>query len=301
MNKRDSGVTGKLARQLLQEVLTGQRRLGERLNVKIISEEYKVSRTPVNAALVELERMKIVYREPNKGFFVCEVLPEDVNEWSESPILSEADPYHCLANDWLRDSIPETVTEQLIRERYSITKSKAIDIMNRAMREGWAERNAGYGWHLLAVAKTTEAFSELYRFRMAIEPAALLEPTFTLNRQVINEQRSIQNRILSAPEGTFTDEQILGFGALFHEELIKLSGNPYFLMALQRVNKMRKLMEYKAKVNRDRIVANCTEHLEILDLLEEGKIVEASYALRQHLSATLNRKASHTQVWDQEK
>ncbi|WP_176330041.1 GntR family transcriptional regulator [Oceanospirillum sanctuarii] len=299
MTERLTGVTGRLSKQIAQEILSGRRSLGERLNAKTISEEYRVSRTPVRNALMELEKNSLVERIPNKGFFVVQSLPDCAQGWMESRVSTEIDDYQLLANDWLTDSIPSTVTEQFVRERYGWAKVKAVSLLNRATREGWAERNPGYGWTLLPVAKTTESFSELYRFRIAIEPAALMEPTFKLDRKVINQQRDIQNMILDSEMGSIPDEAILEYGASFHEELIKLSGNPYFLMALQRVNKMRKLMEYKAQINRERLVVNCSEHLEILDMLEQGSVVDASFKLRQHLSKALNRKADKTRTWDE--
>ncbi|UTV98426.1 GntR family transcriptional regulator [Marinomonas rhizomae] len=297
MSTRDSGVRKKLSIMILQDILSGKRELGGHLNAKTIAEDYNVSRTPVRDALMELEEHKVVSRAPNKGFFVADNLPDSVHNWVKSKLENETDDYQQLADDWLTDSIPDTLTEQYVRDRYNWTKSKALSILNRATKEGWAERNPGYGWKLLPVAKTTESFSELYRFRAAIEPAALLEPTFRLDRQVTQKLRDVQNRILDSTVGEISDSLILEYGANFHEELIKLSGNPYFLMALQRVNKMRKLMEYKAQINRERLVTNCSEHLEILDMLEQGGTLEASYQLKQHLSKALDRKASKTRSW----
>jgi DNA-binding GntR family transcriptional regulator len=52
----------------------------------------------------------------------------------------------------------------------------------RAAREGWAEPKPGYGWRLRPVAKTSEAFEQIYRFRAIIEPAAIMEPTFRFDK-----------------------------------------------------------------------------------------------------------------------
>lgn len=62
---------------------------------------------------------------------------------------------------------------------------------------GWVERKEGYGWRFLPVANAPEAFDEIYRFRMAMEPAALLEPSFELDRSTLTEQRRIQEGILN--------------------------------------------------------------------------------------------------------
>ncbi|CAN0606361.1 unnamed protein product [Ectocarpus sp. 12 AP-2014] len=132
---------------------------------------------------------------------------------------------------------------------------------------------------------------------MAIEPAAVLEPSFKLDRAVLSEQRRIQEGMLKMDFSAVPAETLLANGALFHEEVIKLSGNPFFLVALQRVNRMRRLMEYRAEVNHDRLVEQCTEHLEILTLLEDGNLVDASYRMRQHLSGALKRKSPIAWNW----
>jgi DNA-binding GntR family transcriptional regulator len=44
-------------------------------------------------------------------------------------------------------------------------------------------------------------------------------------------------------------------GAAFHEELIRMSENPMFLFALERANQLRRLIEYRLKVDPQRIVA----------------------------------------------
>lgn len=110
----------------------------------------------------------------------------------------------------------------------------------------------------------------------------------------------MQERLLEADLDRFQPEQLLKNGALFHEELIKLSNNPYFYTALQRVNQMRRLMEYRAKIDKDRLVEQCTEHLEIIALLERGQVADASYLMRRHLSGALKRKSPIAWSWSEE-
>ncbi|WP_421982126.1 FCD domain-containing protein [Roseibium sp.] len=116
----------------------------------------------------------------------------------------------------------------------------------------------------------------------------------------ITPQRRMQERLLEADLDRFQPEQLLKNGALFHEELIKLSNNPYFHTALQRVNQMRRLMEYRAKIDKDRLVEQCTEHLEIIALLERGQVADASYLMRRHLSGALKRKSPIAWSWSEE-
>jgi DNA-binding GntR family transcriptional regulator len=60
---------------------------------------------------------------------------------------------------------------------------------------------------------------------------------------------------------------------------------------------MRRLLEYRSRVDRSRTVRQCQEHLGILDLLERGEIVEASYTMRRHLGGALSKKSPVAWSW----
>lgn len=293
----ESQLSRKISSRLLQDILSGTLPSGHHISAQQVADRYGVSRTPVREALVSLEEQAVLIRQPNRGYFVSDDIPLDAKAKLKEVEEDAADDYQRLADDWLTNRIPEEVTEQFLRQRFRWTKAKVSDLLIRAAREGWAERKEGYGWKFLPVAKTPEAFDEIYRFRMAIEPAAMLEPSFELDRKVLDDQRRIQEGMIEVNLDTSHSEGLLENGALFHEELIKLSGNPFFLMALQRVNRMRRLMEYRAEINRERLIEQCTEHLEILSLLEAGNIVDASYRMRQHLSGALKRKSPLARNW----
>ncbi|WP_052261214.1 GntR family transcriptional regulator [Ruegeria sp. ANG-S4] len=294
---RASELSKKISNRLLHDIVAGSLEGGQHISAQQVADRYGVSRTPVREALISLEEKDVLIRLENRGYFVADKLPPAIKENLDTVDPSELDEYQLLANDWLTNEIPEEVTEQFLKQKYGWTKAKVGELLIRASREGWAERKEGYGWRFLPVAKTPEAFDEIYRFRMAIEPAAMLEPSFELDHKVLDEQRRIQQGMLDMDMDAVNGEALLESGALFHEELIKLSGNPFFLMALQRVNRMRRLMEYRAEVNHQRLIEQCTEHLEILTLLESGNTVDASYRMRQHLSGALKRKSPLAWSW----
>lgn len=294
---RTSDLPQRISRRLLQDIAAGSIQSGQHLGAQQLADRYGVSRTPIREAMNILEEGGFLERRENRGYFVSESDPEALTERLDQQPASIDDAYHRLAEDWLTGRLAEEVTEQFLRQHYELSKAQASDVLVRAAREGWVERKEGYGWRFLPVANTPEAFDEIYRFRMAIEPAAMLEPSFELNRQILGEQRRVQEGMLEMDFNTVPVESLLENGALFHEELIKLSGNPYFLMALQRVNRMRRLMEYRAEVNHERLVEQCTEHLEILDMLEGGDNLGASHKMRKHLSGALKRKSPIAWNW----
>lgn len=294
---RSSDLAQRISKRLLQDIASGGISAGQHLGAQQLADRYGVSRTPVREAMSLLETSGFLVREENRGYFVSEADAAEMNKALDAQPVSVDEDYHKLADDWLVNRLPEEVTEQFLRQHYGWTKSRVSEVLVRAAREGWIERKEGYGWRFLPVANTPEAFDEIYRFRMAIEPAALLEPSFELDRAVVAEQRRIQQGMLEMDFNAVPAESLLENGANFHEELIKLSGNPFFLMALQRVNRMRRLMEYRAEVNHERLIEQCTEHLEILDLLEAGDNLDASYKMRKHLSGALKRKSPLAWNW----
>ncbi|WP_438503110.1 hypothetical protein, partial [Acinetobacter nosocomialis] len=53
--------------------------------------------------------------------------------------------------------------------------------------------------------------------------------------------------------------------------------------AVQRINRMRRLVEYRA-LDRAAVIAQSAEHLAMVDLLRRGARAEASELMRRHLS-----------------
>jgi len=292
-----SELATRISNRLAQDVLNGLIARGTHIGTQQVADRYQVSRTPVREALEALEQTGILQRIPNRGYFVADDISASAIRKVEAQASDDHEHYQKFAEDWLTDQLPETVTEQHLRQRYSLTKAKINEMLARAAREGWAERKKGYGWRFLPVAKTAEAFDEIYRLRMAIEPAALLEPKFEIDRKVLEEHRRIQEKMLETEIRTAQAERLLANGAQFHEDLIKMSNNPFFVSALERVNKMRRLMEYRTRVDRDRFTVQCSEHLQLIDLLEQGEIAEASYFMRRHLSGALKRKSPLAWDW----
>ena len=295
-----SALSRTIASEITHLVTSGELATGAHLRTQPLADRFGVSRSPVREAMQLLAEQGLLEQKQNRGFFVREGAAQATPPSDEAQPFEAPSDYQRMAEDWLTDRIPAEVTEQMLRDRYGLTKGQLNDILMRAVREGWAERKQGYGWRFLPVAKTPESFEQIYRFRMLIEPAAMLEPGFALDRRILEEQRRIQTRMIEADIQRLPAERLLHYGSLFHEELIRMSNNPYFHISLLRVNRMRRLLEYRSRVDRSRLVVQCQEHLAILDLLEKGEVVDASYALRRHLGGALHRKSPIAWSWSQQ-
>ena len=287
----DSPLALRIANDIASCIHVGEFGPGAHLATEQLAVRFQVSRSPVREALALLSKRGVLENRKNRGFFVVAMAPERGRNGAQQIAEDFDDPYYAFAEDWLNDRIAEEQTEQAVRERYHLTRAQTQDLLSRAAREGWAEPKPGYGWRLRPVAKTAEAFEQIYRFRAVIEPAALLEPGFRFDKDVASSLRRTQERLASGKLDGFAPAAMTAAGAQFHEELIKMSGNQMFFQALERANQLRRLAEYRLKVNPERVIVQSREHLELLDLLAQGDNLEAAHFMRRHLSGALALKS----------
>lgn len=258
---------------------------GAHLTERALAEAFHVSRSPVREALRLLESMGVVEAHPQRGCFLRE--PGAALDAARRRLTHRFDeaPYLRIAADRLAGTLPERVTEAQLLRRYGVSRGDLAAMLTRMAEEGWITRRQGYGWTFLPVLASAQAHHQGYRFRAALEPAALLEPTYEVDRPAFARRRAEQRGLVEGRIGEVSPAELFGLGAVFHETIVGCSGNPLFLESLQRLNRLRRLIEYRAMVETERFVAQAREHLELLDLLEGGDQAGAAELLRRHLDA----------------
>jgi DNA-binding GntR family transcriptional regulator len=175
--------------------------------------------------------------------------------------------------------------------RYRTSRSRIAAILARMAQEGWVERLPGHGWAFQPMLDSVKAYEDSYRFRALIEPAALRHPGYHLAPEDIARLRQ-QQRALLEENARFTDADIFHLGSAFHETIVAGSGNAFLLDAIRRVNSLRRLLEYRAKRNRGKIARQFREHLQLLDLIEAGKLEQAAQMMERHLDIARKTKAA---------
>lgn len=287
-----------LCSQILALARSEQWDSGAHLAAQGLADRLRVSRQPVNEALQQLEEQGVVRRERNRGFFLA--LPHDR---IPAELLAEAEAaagdqdltegiYFRIAEDRLRGHLPESVTEAALRTRYGLSKAQLAAVLNRISQEGWIERKPGYGWTFAAMLTTPDSLLQSYRLRLALEPAALLEPGYRLDLAVLQRCRAAEIHLLEGGIATDPADRIHDRGVNFHESLVEASGNVFFIDTIRRVNRVRRLLSYRSMQDRARYREHCEQHLNILDLLGRERNEEASLAMREHLASTLRNLAS---------
>ncbi len=255
---------------------------GDRFNEIGLAQQLGVSRTPVRAALEHLERQGFVTRERHRGVELVALPPRPeaaaatANETEDALLVR-------IVRDRQRGQLGDDVSEAGLMERYALTRPALRQALERLAELGVVERKLGYGWRFANEIWDAAAREESYRFRMTVEPAALREPGFALAPEWLADMRRQHEAFLRAPWTEGASIAFFEMNAAFHEGLAAGSHNRYFVLAIQRQNRLRRLANYDWKHGRERVVVNCREHLEMLDRLQAGDIELAALLMRRHL------------------
>jgi len=272
-----------LAPQVIDMVRARSMRAGEPLREQTFAQALGVSRSPIRRVFALLAEWNLATQEPNRGYF----LKQDAGEIQASAFPLASDPfedfYLRVVDDILAGEIPTHFFEAQLLRRYDVPRGQLLKVLNRLAGEAMVERKPGQGWELKDFVHNTKAHIQSYRFRMAIEPAALLEPGYQVNQAAFANARQQQQALIDGGINTLSRAQLFQIGAQFHELIVQCSGNVFFIDALRQQNQLRRFMGYKANIDRSRLVTQCQQHIQLLDLIESGRREEAAQFLWRHL------------------
>lgn len=273
-----------LARRIVEMIRRERYPVGHRLTEQALCDELAVSRSPVRKALQYLQETGAVTSEPNRGYQVAKP-PSELGELELAPDPgSEETVYMRIANDRIQGALPDEIAEADLMTRYGLARLQVQRILNRMSREGMVDRKPGRGWIFRPLLSSVESHRESYRFRMIIEPAAILEPGYQVDLAELEKCRQEQIELLQGGIERCTSTELFRAGVHFHETVIAGANNQFLLDSLKTVNQMRRVVEYGTRLDRARLHRQCEEHLMLIDLLVKGERMEASQFLRQHLN-----------------
>ena len=282
------GLGAQLARQIEQFIALEPLAPGTPLVERALAVRFSVSRSPVREALRLLARRGTVAPRPEGGFLVRRPAGSAPRPFAQSP---EEAAYLAIGEDRLSDRLPERVSENELRRRYGLTKARLGAILRRIASEGWIERRPGHGWQFLPILTRGETYDQAYRLRILIEPAALLEPGFRLDEAALRQCLSEQQALIDGAVAHVSPADLFDANTRLHETLAACSGNLFILDALQRINRLRRLMEYRKAVDRHAAARRCREHKTLIELLLSGQRRTAADFLSLHLRNAAREKA----------
>lgn len=273
-----------LAPQIMAQILDHVRAEGMRrdqhLPAQALADQFRVSRAPVVSALRQLEKAGIVRSETNRGFFLnrdAANLPAPADTTPDEDAV-----YFRIAEDRLAGRLPDRLSASEFMRLYDLSRGRMLALLRTIEDEGWIERLPGNGWQFRPTLSARRAYADAYLFRATVEREALLLPGFRPDPAAFAAARAQQTALL---DSHMRESRALIFGqnTAFHEMLMRCAGNDFFLEAVQRTNRLRRLIEYRITTDRSRLPGQSREHLVILDLIEAGRRAEAAEFLFRHI------------------
>lgn len=258
---------------------------GEHLPLQMLADAFRVSRAPIMSALKQLETQGVVRAEPNRGYFLA-VDPGSLQDMKSAGVKDgEGDEaiYFRIAEDRLAGKLDERMSENELMRFYDLPRTKLLRVLRRIAEEGWIERLPGNGWAFTQALTSKKSYEDGYAFRAVIEQQAMLLPSFEPNPEGLKRAREVQTRLRDGGYETWSRAEIFKANNEFHEMLVACSQNEFFLDAIRRINRLRRLIEYHITIDRSRLPRQTEEHLQILDLIEHGRRNEAAAFLYTHI------------------
>ncbi|WP_230939760.1 GntR family transcriptional regulator [Burkholderia territorii] len=290
-----------LQTRVAREILALARRedlvIGDRLAESILAEKIGTSRTPVNVALHHLVSLGVVYYDANRGFFMAKPA-RDVTDVAAQFFNEPDDPlYLKIAEDRLAHRLPDVATEADLMRQYKVSRSELRRVLSRMQEEGWIERQVGHGWQFMPMIDSVEAYEESYLFRAAIEPTGVMSPSFSANRIELEELRRRQRFIAEGGYLTMNSVELFEANSEFHETIAKWSGNRFIAQSVRRMDRLRRLVEYRQAKARKPRQEQALEHLAILDAIAQHDLLRAAALLRDHIEGARRAKVHAREVF----
>ncbi|MEJ8812845.1 GntR family transcriptional regulator [Variovorax ureilyticus] len=280
----------KVLREIVGYIRRERLPVGARLPEWTLANLTGTSRSPVRAVLDHLVEAGVVRYDKNRGYSVLTDVDRLANDVVDEMNSADDPLYLQVADARLRGQLEESVTEADLTRLLGASRSEVRRVLVRAQAEGWAEREAGYGWRFLPMIDSLEAYDDMYALRLAIEPAGLLSPKFKPDMKELQELRGQQQAILDGAYQSATER--FESNARFHELIAGWSGNRFALQTLRRLDQLRRLAEYRqAKQDLPRAIL-AREHLEILAAIEAGDSLAAASLMKRHLSGARLKKVT---------
>lgn len=264
---------------------------GQHLTEASLQTLFGTSRQPIRSALGILADQGIVVQVPNKGFYLRDPDHIAVDLLPAADDTSDEATYLRIADDRLSRRLPDRVSETDLMRRYGVSRLGLRRILTRISGEGWIERNEGRGWTFAVLIDSVEAYRECYDLRQVIEAHGIRSPEFRADPVILADLRRRQEIVAEGGWRRLSQMELFEANASFHEGLAALSGNRFLINTVQKLNQLRRLIEYRQTLNAEQVRGQNAEHLAILDALDVGDTAKAADLMHDHLGRAKLRKA----------
>ncbi len=287
MGQKRRSSTSSLQARLASRILIHARERGYGpgawLSENALAQTFGVSRTPIRGALAALSTRGLLNVVPRRGYVLKRaVRDQDLVPYAEFAGEDEK-LVQRMAADRCAGALADSVSETDMMKRYGVGRGTLARVLNQMVQDNIIERRNGHGWRFLPAPDATQLSQDSYRFRLLVEPACVLEPTFRLDKARAIRLRQTHAALLEEGLEKLNSIQFFELNAEFHEFVAACSHNRFLEQAVINQNRIRRFFSYIAVFATERMRVSCSEHVAILDRLMAGEREHAATLLWRHL------------------
>ena len=170
------------------------------------------------------------------------------------------------------------ISERKLEQSLKANKAPIRDALKRLQAEGMVVRKAKSGTYVFSLTK--KELLDLLKFRFVIESQSVLLSFEENADKLISEKILLKMRLaLTLNQG----EEYLVQDAIFHETLVNLCNNSYFMSSFDRISAIMDTARNFLGNNLEHMQKSIIEHQNIATAISERNIGRVVELLREHI------------------
>ncbi|HET8992703.1 MULTISPECIES: GntR family transcriptional regulator [unclassified Rhodococcus (in: high G+C Gram-positive bacteria)] len=195
--------------------------------------------------------------------------------------------YRSLRDDLMSGALAadERLGEEKLADRYEVSRTPVREALARLVSDGLVERRAG---GLFPYRPRFDDLADLYELRITLElhgiRRALDNPAIRHDPAVLGKELDFWHTLRADPPAP--DAGFVALDERYHLAVLAASGNRALCDALATVNGKVRPVRMFDYLTPDRMTATIDEHIEVAELLLDGKLDEAHRVLLGHIDTS---------------
>lgn len=198
--------------------------------------------------------------------------------------------YQALKRDLLMGAFPpgRRLGEERLAAELAVSRTPIREALARLHSEGLVERldDGGYGPRLIDL----HLIRELYEIRFALERCAIRRPLEggpPHDRETLLQVQADWQDLDLPETDAAVDVDFVLIDEDFHERVAAASGNVSLVGQLRKVNERIRVVRMQDFMTAGRVAETAEQHLEVVEPLLAGSVIEAERRLIRHFDESL--------------
>jgi len=272
----------RLAREILSVAQERGAKRGDHLPEQLYSELCGVSRTPIRSAFKILFERDILSWREDEGYFL-DIDGRDLAQAQDQLDTMERSLAEIILADRSQRRIGDVQSVSALARKYGTSRHSVLNALKILSQTGVVSQLPGRSWVFQPLLDSPRAIDQSLSFRMVIEPLAILEPGFQLDRGKASTLARRMQDMLAVQDSGIRGTVFHNLDTDFHSLIGEGSANRFARSTILAHQKLRRATQTGISIPDFRLRQALREHLDILDNLGSGQFELAADLMVVHL------------------